>query len=102
MGFKEKERGLRHLQGTYFCEPGLQGLFPEGQFSSWVALSREEDCLVVGGVYVGGGGWWWGEPRKVVSVMVMSSFPLLTPPQVKVSWGVLAQERVSCMAEIES
>ena len=49
-----------------------------------------------------GGGWWWGEPRKVVSVMVMSSFPLLTPPQVKVSWGVLAQERVSCMAEIES
>lgn len=26
-----------------------------------------------------------GEPREVVSVMVMSSFPLLTPPQVKVS-----------------
>ena len=26
-----------------------------------------------------------GEPGEVVSVMVMSSFPLLTPPQVKVS-----------------
>ena len=36
-------------------------------------------------VCVLGGWWWWGEPREVVSVMVMSSFPLLTPPQVKVS-----------------
>ena len=58
-------------------------LLPEGQFSSWVALSREGACHVVGGVCVCLRGR--GEPGEVVSVMVMSSLPLLIPPQVKVS-----------------
>lgn len=70
------------MQGTYFSVSLTSGLLPEAHLKLGCPV-QGESLPCVGGVcvcaVVGR-----GEPREVV-LMVMSSFPCWTPPQVKVS-----------------